>query len=101
MRRTSAGASQANFAAVMERRIRTRLAERTSADRLTAIGIDLYSGDARFAGRDLVTIGDRELRFKKALIATGARAVRPLLALIAADLEVAERDLSTAPPPAR
>jgi pyruvate/2-oxoglutarate dehydrogenase complex dihydrolipoamide dehydrogenase (E3) component len=68
-----------DFAAVMERvqRIRTRLAERTSADRLTAIGIDLYSGEARFAGRDSVTVGDRELRFKKALIATGARAVRP------------------------
>jgi pyruvate/2-oxoglutarate dehydrogenase complex dihydrolipoamide dehydrogenase (E3) component len=64
-----------DFPAVMDRvrRIRTRLSKRDSAERLTDLGVDVYFGDARFSGPDSVTVGDRVLRFKKALIATGAR----------------------------
>jgi pyruvate/2-oxoglutarate dehydrogenase complex dihydrolipoamide dehydrogenase (E3) component len=68
-----------DFPAVMERvrRIRARLSARQSAERLTAMGIDVYFGEARFAGPDSVTVGGNVLRFKKALVATGARPVRP------------------------
>jgi len=68
-----------DFPAVMERmrRIRARLRERDSAESLTEMGIDVYSGEARFTGRDSVKVGKRALGFKKALIATGARPVRP------------------------
>jgi pyruvate/2-oxoglutarate dehydrogenase complex dihydrolipoamide dehydrogenase (E3) component len=66
---------QTDFAAVMARmrRIRTRLAEYHSADRLRHLGVDLYFCEARFAGANLVLAGGIPLSFKKAIIATGAR----------------------------
>jgi pyruvate/2-oxoglutarate dehydrogenase complex dihydrolipoamide dehydrogenase (E3) component len=68
-----------DFPAVMARmrRLRARLARREPAERLTAMGIDVYSGHARFAGADSVVVGELTLRFEAALIATGARAARP------------------------
>ncbi len=68
-----------DFPAVMGRmrHIRARLARREPAERLTAMGIDVYSGHARFAGADSVVVGDLTLRFEAALIATGAAAARP------------------------
>ena len=73
------GGITVDFPAVMERvrRVRARLSKRVSAERLVAMGIDLYFGEARFAGPDSVTVGATVLRFKNALIATGARPVRP------------------------
>jgi pyruvate/2-oxoglutarate dehydrogenase complex dihydrolipoamide dehydrogenase (E3) component len=64
-----------DFTAVMARmrRIRMRLAEYHSAERLTAQGIDLYFCDARFAGPKLLLAGDAPLSFDKAILATGAR----------------------------
>jgi pyruvate/2-oxoglutarate dehydrogenase complex dihydrolipoamide dehydrogenase (E3) component len=66
---------QTDFTAVMARmrRIRTRLAEYHSAERMTAQGIDLYFCDARFAGPKLLLAGDAPLSFDKAIVATGAR----------------------------
>ena len=63
----------------MERvqRVRDRLRKRASAERLAAMGIDVYFGEARFSGFDAVTVGARTLRFKNAMIATGAHPVRP------------------------
>ena len=68
-----------DFRAVMERvrRVRARLGEFVSAERLAAMGIDVYFGEARFAGPDSVTVGAKVLRFKNALITTGARPVNP------------------------
>ncbi len=73
------GGIAVDFPAVMARvrRIRARLARREPAERLAGTGIDLYFGEARFAGRDSVTVGGTTLRFKRALIATGARPARP------------------------
>jgi len=70
-----------DFAAAMERvrRVRTRLSERVSAERLVAMGIDVYLGEARFAGPNSVRVGAQVLRFKSALIATGARPMRPTI----------------------
>jgi pyruvate/2-oxoglutarate dehydrogenase complex dihydrolipoamide dehydrogenase (E3) component len=71
-----------DFPEVMGRvkRIRARLTKRVSAESLAASGIDVYFGDARFAGPDSVTVNGSVLRFKKALVATGARPLRPPIA---------------------
>ncbi|HVA15319.1 MAG TPA: mercuric reductase [Stellaceae bacterium] len=63
-----------DFAAVMARirRMRTRIAEYHSVDRLRHAGIDIYFGKAQFTTPDALIVGDARLRFKKALIATGA-----------------------------
>jgi pyruvate/2-oxoglutarate dehydrogenase complex dihydrolipoamide dehydrogenase (E3) component len=67
------------FAAMMERmrRIQARISRGSSARRLSEAGIDVYFGEARFAGPDTVTVAGQVLRFRKALIATGARPRTP------------------------
>ena len=66
---------QENFAAAMERmrRLRTRIGEYRSAERLKIAGVDVYFGAAQFAGPASVVVGGTTVRFGKALIATGAR----------------------------
>ena len=73
-----------DFAAVMERmrEIRADISHNDSADRFAGLGVDLFIGSGRFEAEGCVTVtsdrGDRStLRYKKAVIATGARAVRP------------------------
>jgi pyruvate/2-oxoglutarate dehydrogenase complex dihydrolipoamide dehydrogenase (E3) component len=39
--------------------------------------VDVFLGEARFAGPDAVEVGGKKLRFSKAVIATGARAAVP------------------------
>jgi pyruvate/2-oxoglutarate dehydrogenase complex dihydrolipoamide dehydrogenase (E3) component len=65
----------ANLAAVMHRlrRIRTRIAEYSSVERLSAEGIEIFFGEARFTGPTSVAVDAVSLHFDKALIATGAR----------------------------
>ncbi len=58
------------------RRIRSRIAEYHSADRLRAKGADVFFGSAHFAAADALTVGDARLRFKKALVATGSQPQR-------------------------
>ncbi len=69
------GGIQENFAAAAERmqRLRMRIGGYHSADRLKLAGIDLYFGAARFSGRNAVILDKTAIRFKKALIASGAR----------------------------
>ena len=73
------GTIAVDFSAVIQRvqRVRARLTELDSAERLTAIGIDVYSGAARFAGPRSVTVGAEVLHFEKALVATGGLPVCP------------------------
>lgn len=79
--------SQADFGAVMERMrsIRSRISANDSAERFRDLGVDVFFGAARFAGGDSVEVqggeehGDRSLRFKRAVIATGARPVVPAI----------------------
>jgi pyruvate/2-oxoglutarate dehydrogenase complex dihydrolipoamide dehydrogenase (E3) component len=67
------------FATVMERmrRVQAHLSRAASARRLSEAGVDVYFGDARFTGYDTVAVAGEVLRFKKALIATGARPLTP------------------------
>ncbi len=68
-----------NFQAVMERmrKLRAELSPIDSANRFRSLGVDVFIGEGRFAGPDCVEVDGRKLRFKKAAIATGARAAAP------------------------
>ncbi|RUX91609.1 FAD-dependent oxidoreductase, partial [Mesorhizobium sp. M7A.F.Ca.CA.004.04.1.1] len=70
-----------NFQRAMTRmrQIRQRISRADAADSLISEGIDLYFGEARFSGRDAVTVAGQTLRFRKALIATGARPRLPTI----------------------
>jgi pyruvate/2-oxoglutarate dehydrogenase complex dihydrolipoamide dehydrogenase (E3) component len=65
-----------NFPAVMERmrKIRTELSPTDSANRFRGLGVDVFIGDGRFVAPDVVEVGGKRLKFKKAAITTGARA---------------------------
>jgi pyruvate/2-oxoglutarate dehydrogenase complex dihydrolipoamide dehydrogenase (E3) component len=73
------GDARVNFPAVMERmrRLRAALSPTDSAARFRGLGVDLFFGEARFTGPDAVEVGGRVLGFRRAVIATGARAARP------------------------
>lgn len=68
-----------DFAAVMERmrKIRSHISEHDSIGRFTDLGVDMFLGEAHFSGPDTVEVDGSTLRFKKAVIATGARADQP------------------------
>lgn len=70
---------QVDFPAVMERlrRLRADISPHDSAARFRSLGIDVFLGQGQFAGPDTVTVGGQTLRFKRAVIATGARASPP------------------------
>ncbi|KAA3612867.1 MAG: mercuric reductase [Planctomycetota bacterium] len=70
-----------DFPAVMDRmrRLRAEIAHHDGAQRFRDLGVDVYLGQGSFSGRDRVKVIDpksgreTELRFTKALVATGAR----------------------------
>jgi pyruvate/2-oxoglutarate dehydrogenase complex dihydrolipoamide dehydrogenase (E3) component len=66
-----------DFPAVMERMrsLRAKISVNDSADRYRKLGVDVFIGAGRFVGSDRVEVGGKTLRFAKAVIATGARAV--------------------------
>ncbi len=70
-----------DFGKVMERmrRLRASISANDSAERLRSHGVDLYLGEARFTGRHAVEIGGTRLTFRRAVIATGARARAPFI----------------------
>ncbi|MHC5933623.1 mercuric reductase [Nostoc sp.] len=59
------------------RRIRADISHNDSAERFSSLGVDVFLGSGRFASKNTVKVGDKTLRFKKAVIATGARAAQP------------------------
>jgi pyruvate/2-oxoglutarate dehydrogenase complex dihydrolipoamide dehydrogenase (E3) component len=73
------GPVEPDFSAVMERmrRVRARISHHDSVERFSGLGVDVFLGDARFTGPDTVEVNGTPLRFKKAVIATGARAHHP------------------------
>ena len=72
-----------DFGAAMARmrKLRARISHTDSVHRYKSLGVDVYVGNARFAGPDTVTVegpaGNRTLRYAKAAICTGARASAP------------------------
>ena len=68
-----------DFAAVMARmrRLRARISPADSVHHLREIGVDVFLGQGAFIGPDTLEVGGARLRFARALIATGGRAVVP------------------------
>ncbi|MDB5107319.1 MAG: pyridine nucleotide-disulfide oxidoreductase dimerization region, partial [Candidatus Binatus sp.] len=65
-----------NFGLVMQRmrKLRAELSPIDSAPRFQGLGVDVFFGDGRFISPDCIEVEGKKLRFKKAAIATGARA---------------------------
>ena len=68
-----------DFSAVMARmrQVRTTISPVDSALGARKAGVDVFFGEAKFKNDDTITVGGQDLKFKKAVIAAGARAVRP------------------------
>jgi pyruvate/2-oxoglutarate dehydrogenase complex dihydrolipoamide dehydrogenase (E3) component len=71
--------SRADFGAAMARmrRLRARIARNDSAARAASLGVDVFLGEGCFVARDVLDVDGASLRFKRAVIATGARASAP------------------------
>jgi pyruvate/2-oxoglutarate dehydrogenase complex dihydrolipoamide dehydrogenase (E3) component len=74
--------SRVDFAAVMARmrRLRAQISEADSAARFKERGADVFLGDARFVAPDTIEVAGARLKFKRAVITTGARAAEPDIA---------------------
>lgn len=70
------GDASVDFASVMERmrKMRADISQHDSARRFTELGVDVFLGQGEFIDSNTIRVADRELNFKKAVIATGARA---------------------------
>jgi len=68
-----------DFAAVMARmrRLRAGISHHDSANRFRSLGVDVFLGQGAFDKDNRIVVEGQVLRFKKAVIATGARASRP------------------------
>lgn len=68
-----------DFAGVMERvrRLRARISPNDSAERFRKLGVDVFFGDGRFVNSQTIDVAGTRLSFKRAVIATGARAAIP------------------------
>jgi len=71
------GEVSVDFPAVMNRMraLRAHIAPHDSAERFRDLGVDVFLGEGAFTDAETVRVGDAELKFSKAVIATGARAV--------------------------
>lgn len=70
---------EVDFAAVMARmrRLRAGISPHDSAERFQKLGVDVFLGQGQFTNKQTIVVADQVLRFKKAVIATGARASQP------------------------
>jgi pyruvate/2-oxoglutarate dehydrogenase complex dihydrolipoamide dehydrogenase (E3) component len=68
-----------DFGAVMARmrRLRAGISQHDSARRFRDLGVDVFLGQAKFLSGDSVEVDGKVLRFNRAVIASGARAVQP------------------------
>lgn len=70
---------EGDFGAVMERmrQLRAGISRHDSASRFRDLGIDVFIGEGHFVSGDAIEVGGSRLRFRKAIIATGARPFIP------------------------
>lgn len=71
--------SAVDFPQVMERlrRLRASISPNDSAERFRDLSVDVYLGQGTFTGSNTVQVGNQTLQFRRAVIATGARAQAP------------------------
>jgi pyruvate/2-oxoglutarate dehydrogenase complex dihydrolipoamide dehydrogenase (E3) component len=65
------------FAMARMRRLRAGISKVDSAESARDAGVDVFLGDGRFVSPDTIEVGGQRLRFRRAVIATGARAAEP------------------------
>jgi pyruvate/2-oxoglutarate dehydrogenase complex dihydrolipoamide dehydrogenase (E3) component len=72
-------AGDGDFAGVMRRlrEVRAHFAPVDGAPRFRGLGVDVFFGQAAFVAPDAVEVGGARLRFRRAVVATGARAAVP------------------------
>jgi pyruvate/2-oxoglutarate dehydrogenase complex dihydrolipoamide dehydrogenase (E3) component len=70
---------EVDFAEVMTRmrQVRSGISQHDSVQRFQELGIDVFLGQGSFSSHKTIEIDGQTLRFKKAVIATGARAMLP------------------------
>jgi pyruvate/2-oxoglutarate dehydrogenase complex dihydrolipoamide dehydrogenase (E3) component len=70
-----AGKPDVDFAKVMERmrRLRAQISQNDSVERFVSLGCHVFLGDGRFVDRHSLEVEGKILRFRKAVIAAGAR----------------------------
>ncbi|MCH8474974.1 MAG: mercuric reductase [Opitutales bacterium] len=68
---------EVDFPALMEkmRELRAQIAPHDSAERFRDLGVDIFFGEAKFTDRETVTVNGQNLKFAKAVVATGGRAI--------------------------
>ncbi len=68
-----------DFGKAMERmrRLRADISPHDSVERFQGLGIDVFLGEGRFTGPSRVEVDGATLEFRRAVIATGARAAAP------------------------
>ena len=68
-----------DFSSVMARmrQVRTKISPVDSAVSAKQAGVDVFFGEASFISEDTIAVEGQNIKFKKAVIATGARAVKP------------------------
>jgi pyruvate/2-oxoglutarate dehydrogenase complex dihydrolipoamide dehydrogenase (E3) component len=68
-----------DFGAAMRRmrQLRARISPNDSAQRFRELGVDVFFGQARFVDSSTIDVNGTRLNFRRAVIATGARAAAP------------------------
>ncbi len=71
--------TEVDFPAAMRRmrQLRARISPNDSARRFREFGVDVFLGEAKFTASDTVDVEGRQLKFNRAVIATGGRAAAP------------------------
>lgn len=60
------------------RKLRSSISHNDSAQRFSEeLGIDVFFGEAKFTGKNTIQVGDKTLKFSKAVIASGGRPAIP------------------------
>jgi pyruvate/2-oxoglutarate dehydrogenase complex dihydrolipoamide dehydrogenase (E3) component len=72
-------ADDGDFGAVMTRlrRLRADISPVDGVERFRSLGVDVFLGSAAFTGPDAIAVNGQSLRFRRAVVATGARAAVP------------------------
>ena len=73
------GGFSVDFTQVMDRmrKLRADISPADSAQRFRDLGVDVFLGQGSFTGSNTIQVGDQTLEFRRAVIATGARAQAP------------------------
>ncbi|CAE7187556.1 merA, partial [Symbiodinium pilosum] len=76
---TCGSQARIDFAKVMERmrKLRADIAPVDSHETSKQVGVDVYMGTSTFTGKNELQVGEKRLKFRKAVIATGGRAKVP------------------------